>query len=34
MAYSSLLEIGGKTYDTDPDGTIAAVGAGDNPFLP
>jgi hypothetical protein len=27
------LEIGGKTYDTDSDGTIAAVGAGDNPFF-
>jgi hypothetical protein len=27
------LEIGGKTYDTDSDGTIAAVGAGENPFF-
>ncbi len=27
------LEIGGKTYDTDSDGTVAAMGAGDEPFF-
>lgn len=27
------LEIGGNKYDTDSDGTIAAVGAGEEPFF-
>ena len=27
------LEVDGKTYDPDSDGTIAAVGAGDDPFF-
>jgi hypothetical protein len=27
------LEIGGKTYDTDSDGTVAAIGAGDDPIF-
>jgi Domain of unknown function (DUF4352) len=27
------LEVNGKTYDPDTDGTVAAVGAGENPFF-
>lgn len=27
------LEVGGNTYDTDSDGTIAAVGSGEQPFF-
>jgi hypothetical protein len=27
------LEVNGKTYDSDTDGTVAAVGAGENPFF-
>jgi hypothetical protein len=27
------LEVGGNTYDTDSDGTVAAIGAGDDPFF-
>lgn len=30
---SVQLEIGGNTYDTDSDGTVAAVGAGEDPFF-
>jgi hypothetical protein len=27
------LEVNGKTYDSDTEGTVAAVGAGDDPFF-